>query len=69
LFVFFEVNNGWGGWSKWSACAVNCGTGNQTRSRSCDNPKLSSGANDCSGDSGEFRTCTADDCKEKGYTL
>ena len=63
-----KVNGEWGGWSNWSACAINCGNGNQTRlrSRSCDNPKPSSDGKDCDGEDIELRTCTADDCKQKG---
>ena len=70
LFIIYTVNGGWGGWSNWSACAVTCGTSNQTRSTSCNNPKPSTGGRDCSGgESIELRTCTADDCQRKGNTF
>jgi len=67
IILKFMVNGG--GWSNWSACAINCGNGNQTRSRSrsCDNPKPSSDGKYCDGEDIELRTCTADDCKQKGY--
>ena len=67
--IIFKVNGGWVGWSNWSACAVTCGNGNQTRSRSCDDPTPSAVGNDCDGESIELRTCTAEDCEQNGDTL
>ena len=51
------VDGVWQTWSEWSACNKECGTGEQTRSRSCTEPKF--GGRHCEGDSTDVRECQA----------
>ena len=43
------VNGGWGEWSSWTECPVNCGSGHRNRTRLCDNPVPQIGGYDCTG--------------------
>ena len=36
--LLFAVDGAWSGWANWSDCDVTCGSGTQSRVRSCDNP-------------------------------
>ncbi|MBI4035993.1 hypothetical protein HY383_03510 [Candidatus Daviesbacteria bacterium] len=56
------VNGGWSAWSSWSVCSVSCGSGNQTRSRTCTNPTPANGGTDCSGDSSQNQSCNSRPC-------
>ncbi|KAI8516969.1 hypothetical protein Bbelb_055500 [Branchiostoma belcheri] len=51
------VSGNWSQWTYWSSCDVTCGSGNQSRSRSCDNPPPQHGGANCTGSSTEVRTC------------
>ncbi|RWS26781.1 semaphorin-5A-like protein [Leptotrombidium deliense] len=58
-----EVSNctrhgGWTDWSEWSPCSTTCGSGYQTRSRSCSNPSPDFGGRNCFGLSKERRNCS-----------
>ena len=45
-----SVNGGWTDFGDWSECSAECGTGSQTRSRSCTNPAPANGGQECLGD-------------------
>jgi LPXTG-motif cell wall-anchored protein len=47
-----------GGWSEWSECSATCGGGTQTRT--CTNPALANGGNNCEGNS--TKVCNIEGC-------
>ena len=66
LLPYLTVNNGsWSQWGTWSGCTRSCGTGLQTRVRSCSNPPPSEGGSDCQGIGVESRPCNIKDCPGK----
>ena len=42
------TDGNWTDWSEWSPCSETCGSGNQTQTRTCDNPRPDFGGNNCS---------------------
>ena len=58
----FLVNGKWGKWGKYSACTKTCGTGRQTRTRACNNPKPSGGGQKCPGSPSETKKCYIKAC-------
>ncbi|CAF1003146.1 unnamed protein product [Adineta ricciae] len=68
------IDGGFSPWSSWSACTKSCGTGEQTRSRTCTQPSpsmLESGFNsqnsslagmNCTGDFTQVKTCNEQQC-------
>ncbi|KAJ8318392.1 hypothetical protein KUTeg_003483 [Tegillarca granosa] len=56
-------DGGFGEWSKWSACAEDCGFSIKTRTRKCDNPRPAYGGKNCEGDYQEVDSCKAEQCK------
>ncbi|XP_057313930.1 adhesion G protein-coupled receptor B1-like [Hydractinia symbiolongicarpus] len=60
------VNGGFSAWSNFSECTVTCGSGLQTRERTCTNPEpKGETAEDCSslGPYTETRTCNVKECE------
>ena len=55
LLIFLKV---FSTWSDWSSCSVTCGSGEQTRTRTCDQ-------NCSSGDLQEIQGCNDSDCPGK----
>ncbi|BET01798.1 Sema [Nesidiocoris tenuis] len=53
-----EGEDAWSEWSAWSPCSVECGTGQQTRTRSCDGAQ-----SDCHGPASSVRQCNTHPCK------
>jgi len=51
------VDGGFSDFGPWEDCSVTCGTGTQSRSRTCDNPAPSEGGNDCVGDATQTQEC------------
>ncbi|XP_063690486.1 uncharacterized protein LOC134823063 [Bolinopsis microptera] len=60
------VNGGWNIYEEWSDCSQECGTGTQTRTRTCTNPAPTHGGADCPGDSTETKSCNTQDCPVNG---
>ena len=54
----------WGSWGGWSACSKYCGSGTQTRKRTC-TPHVLDGK-PCSGSSTETRACNTNPCPING---
>ena len=52
-------------WTSWSSCSASCGTGNITRSRTCDFPADTARGKDCVGASLELLDCDAGLCPGK----
>ena len=60
--IFIVVDGAWGQWGAWGTCSLSCGSGLQSRSRVCDDPRPQNGGLDCSGDSSEFGSCNTQAC-------
>ena len=56
------VNGAWSSWSAWGACSKSCGTGTQSRTRTCTNPAPSCLGGACSGASTESQNCNTQSC-------
>ena len=48
--------------SEWSLCSATCGSGIQTRGRTCTAPPTREDGKDCSGDFSEVRACEKTNC-------
>ncbi|CAH1774571.1 unnamed protein product [Owenia fusiformis] len=61
------IDGGWDEWSVWGGCSASCGSGSQTRSRSCTNPSPEFGGNDCVSLAGELSLFETEqsDCEVK----
>jgi len=57
----FLLDGEWSNWSEWDNCTVECGGGNQTRTRTCTNPEPSNGSG-CSGEDTEIQICNDEPC-------
>ena len=66
-FFCLLVDGGWSGWSAWGACSVTCGSGSETRSRSCTNPSPTNGGKLCVGNTTESRACSLSACAGNNY--
>merc|ERR1712243_344793 len=60
------VNGGWGSWGSWSACSRTCGSGTQSRTRSCDSPAPANGGDQCPGTNITTTTCNTQCCAVDG---
>ena len=58
------VDGGFSDWDEWGACTAECGGGDQTRLRRCDNPAPQYGGLDCVDVVGlsECQRCNLDPC-------
>ena len=59
------VNGGYSSWSSWGSCSKSCGTGSQSKSRSCNNPAPQHGGASCSGSSSATQNCNTHNCPSK----
>ena len=70
VFLYFHTSNppppvdgGYSGWSTWSACSVECAGGNQTRTRTCNEPRPDNGGQNCPSETGyDIRQCNSQSC-------
>ena len=62
LYVCISVNGTWSDWSVYGGCKGRCGTGEQTRTRACDNPAPKWGGADCVGKSKQSTSCELTPC-------
>ncbi|KAJ8314516.1 hypothetical protein KUTeg_006666 [Tegillarca granosa] len=63
------IDGGWTDWSGWGTCTKTCGTGSQTRTRSCTNPIAQHGGQDCVGSTVSSQSCNTHHCPiDGGYT-
>ena len=61
-----QIDGGWSDYGDWSACSAECGGGEQTRERQCNNPAPQKGGADCEGESSETRSCNEQACPVNG---
>ena len=54
------VDGYWGPYGSWSSCSKNCGGGEQSRTRTCNEPK--NGGRSCPGDSKQTKLCNTQAC-------
>ncbi|XP_052786184.1 hemicentin-1-like [Mya arenaria] len=60
------VDGNWADWSIWSGCDVTCGSGTQSRDRTCTNPAPEHGGLDCIGSNTETKACIMIPCPIHG---
>ncbi|XP_063690949.1 coadhesin-like [Bolinopsis microptera] len=58
------VDGGWSDYEEWSDCSKECGTGSQSRTRTCTNPAPAHGGTECVGESSEAQECNTRDCTD-----
>ncbi|XP_023806195.1 SCO-spondin [Oryzias latipes] len=59
-----HVDGGWGQWAAWTQCSLSCGTGLQSRRRSCDNPAAQGSGRGCVGAAEQTKDCNTQTCKD-----
>ena len=65
IMLLNKVDGGWSDWSTWADCSVECGKGETSRTRKCDNPAPQYGGNSCHVDGSkdtEMQTCYRTPC-------
>ncbi|CAC5401260.1 HMCN [Mytilus coruscus] len=60
------IDGNWGSWGSYGSCSVTCGTGDQTKTRSCNNPTPAHNGNQCSGSGTSSKSCTTASCAVDG---
>ncbi|XP_071802833.1 hemicentin-1-like isoform X2 [Asterias amurensis] len=60
------VDGKFGPWTDWQPCSTTCGSGEQIRTRQCDNPPPQNFGRDCLGPSHHKRMCSERDCPVDG---
>ncbi|XP_063681876.1 coadhesin-like [Bolinopsis microptera] len=60
------VDGGFSAFGEWSECSADCGEGQQTRERSCNNPAPANGGADCKGSLTEAQNCNSGSCSVDG---
>ncbi|KAM4812745.1 hemicentin-1 [Urocitellus parryii] len=60
------VDGHWSEWSLWEECTKNCGRGNRTRTRTCNNPSAQHGGRPCEGNAVETIMCNIKPCPVHG---
>ena len=60
------INGGWTVFTGWSGCSAKCGGGQQTRTRSCNQPTPANGGTDCIGETEETWQCNLNPCPING---
>ncbi|CAH3196925.1 unnamed protein product, partial [Porites evermanni] len=58
----FVVNGGFSLWSAWTTCSKTCGTGTQSRSRTCTSPSPIHNGLNCTGDYTQAKSCKLSSC-------
>ncbi|XP_031569460.1 uncharacterized protein LOC116303960 [Actinia tenebrosa] len=61
-----DVDGNWSDWGPYGDCSKTCGSGVQTRSRTCTNPKPQGGGKDCEGLAVSSQACNTHKCPING---
>ena len=67
--VSILVNGGFSLWSAWTTCSKACGTGSQSRRRTCSNPVPADGGQNCTGEYEQAKSCKLTSCPGKYVML
>ena len=67
--VLILVNGGFSLWSTWTTCSKTCGTGSQSRRRTCSNPVPADGGQNCTGEYKQAKSCKLTSCPGKYVML
>ena len=62
--TFIALNGAFSLWTAWGSCSLTCGTGTQTRARSCNNPAPAHGGSNCTGSYSESQNCNTSPCRK-----
>ncbi|XP_032240089.2 uncharacterized protein LOC5514646 [Nematostella vectensis] len=62
IYRFAPVDGGWTTFSDWSACAVSCGGGVSSRTRTCTRPAPAHGGKMCEGEGRQTKACNTMPC-------
>ncbi len=60
--IKFFSDGGWSDWTAWTKCSRSCGTGTQSRTRKCNNPRPSGGGLPCIGIPLQLQLCNDFQC-------
>uniref|UniRef100_K1PWH9 Hemicentin-1 n=1 Tax=Magallana gigas TaxID=29159 RepID=K1PWH9_MAGGI len=61
-----RLNGNWALWGSWTSCSVTCGSGTQSRTRTCTDPAPANGGSTCSGNSTASQACNTQNCPKDG---
>ena len=61
-YYLVAVDGVWSTWTAWEVCSATCGSGTQSRTRTCDNPQPSNGGNECDGQASDTQSCPGVAC-------
>ena len=53
----------WSDWSDWENCYLDCGSGNQTHTRTCTHPEPQFNCTECGADESETKVCNNQPCQ------
>ena len=59
----------WSTWGSWSDSSEDCGTGTQTRTRSCDDPAPLNDGDTCLGSSTDTQSCNTMTCRKSNINV
>ena len=66
-----DTDGDYSNWSEWTECSATCGTGTQTRERTCTQPPPARSGSDCSplGPAQELRECNTQLCESGKFAV
>ena len=65
ISFLLSVNGKWGLWSPYGDCSKSCGSGESSRTRTCDNPAPAHGGTPCVGATSQQQPCNIKPCPGK----
>ncbi|XP_021376110.1 coadhesin-like [Mizuhopecten yessoensis] len=66
MIINCPINGNWSVWLAWSSCSASCDNGTRTRNRTCDNPVLAFGGEECDGIDTDSEVCMIINCPING---
>ncbi|CAC5382488.1 HMCN [Mytilus coruscus] len=62
MWNWTTIDGSWSIWGSLGACTVTCGSGQQVRTRVCNNPEPANGGAECTGENYDYTSCTRSEC-------